>query len=303
MFKKFDNAQKYMRKSLASASTPNLRLPASSISSPLFSTISTNNLSLRQVNTKDRWNASTELLPTAQRYVHSPNLNATYGELAPSLKFMSLKGYRFSKEEALVAYTDGSALGEGSRRTTPQAGAGVWWGSHGEAAMKNRSERVPGIKQTCNRGELLALILAVETCPYPTLPLEIRTDSQYAMNCVTKWLPKWIRDDFRIAGRSVENQDMIKDLAERMRRRKLAGQKITFRYVKGHAGDEGNESADRLAKMGALLPPPTEDRVYIDLQTCRGARRPGGGSSLILENEQHLFMSADEMLEFERNEL
>lgn len=48
---------------------------------------------------------------------------------------------------------------------------------------RNLSERVPGPAQTNNRAELLGIIRALETCPWPDLKLEVRTDSQYAIDC------------------------------------------------------------------------------------------------------------------------
>lgn len=48
---------------------------------------------------------------------------------------------------------------------------------------RNLAERLPGQMQTNNRAELLAIIRALESCPFPKLPLEIRTDSQYSIAC------------------------------------------------------------------------------------------------------------------------
>jgi ribonuclease HI len=90
-----------------------------------------------------------------------------------------------------------------------RAGLGVWWGDRGDAACRNLSERVPGDLQTNNRGEILvssisgepsltvsltdrssqSVIRALETCPYPDIPIEIRTDSQYTINCKRAALP------------------------------------------------------------------------------------------------------------------
>lgn len=51
------------------------------------------------------------------------------------------------------------------------------------ADHRNLAERLPGQLQTNNRAELLAIIRALESCPFPQLPLEIRTDSQYSIAC------------------------------------------------------------------------------------------------------------------------
>lgn len=96
---------------------------------------------------------------------------------------LSAKGFTFSRTppHRIVVYTDGSSLGNGKKRA--RAGLGVFWGGKGEAYAANLAERVPGEPQTNNRGELLSIIRALETCPYPEVPLEIRTDSQYSINC------------------------------------------------------------------------------------------------------------------------
>ncbi|KAL7409378.1 ribonuclease H-like domain-containing protein [Mrakia frigida] len=109
----------------------------------------------------------------------------------------------------IVVYTDGSALGNG--KVSSKAGAGVFWGAGNE---RNVSERVPGSIQTNNRGELLAIIRAIETAPDSKTPLEIRTDSQYSIKCLTEWLPNWRRKGFKNStGGGVVNIDLIKHLA------------------------------------------------------------------------------------------
>lgn len=71
--------------------------------------------------------------------------------------------------------------------------------------------------------------------------------------CMTTYLPTWIKNGFLTSSRTsrggvgnkekVKNTDMIKHLLVLLRRRKpRAG--VRFKYVKGHAGVEGNEGAD-----------------------------------------------------------
>ena len=84
-----------------------------------------------------------------------------------------------------------------------------------------------------------SVIRAIEACPYPNLSLEVRTDSQYTIGCITLWLPKWIEKQFR----GVKNDDMIRHLWVLLRQR---GNKrdVKFRYVAGHSGERGNDAAD-----------------------------------------------------------
>jgi ribonuclease HI len=119
-------------------------------------------------------------------------------ELARSQGFTVTSG----PSGSLVVYTDGSSRGNGQRGAT--AGSGIWWADKGHAKTmsvssqsaseklphfmvyhRNLAERLPGQLQTNNRAELLAIIRALETCPFPQLPLEIRTDSQYSIACMS----------------------------------------------------------------------------------------------------------------------
>lgn len=93
------------------------------------------------------------------------------------------------------------------------------------------------------------MIRAIEECPYPDLSLEVRTDSQYTIGCITLWLPKWIEKSFH----GVKNDDLIKHLWVLLRRR---GNKrdVKFRYVAGHSGERGNEAADVCPFPFSLFP-------------------------------------------------
>ena len=85
----------------------------------------------------------------------SPPTSAIPSSLPPELAKLAQKGYTFSRStpHRLVVYTDGSGIGNGKRGAV--AGAGVFWGGTGEAYAHNLAERVPGLMQTNNRGELL----------------------------------------------------------------------------------------------------------------------------------------------------
>ena len=73
--------------------------------------------------------------------------------------------------------------------------------------------------------------------------MEIHTDSQYLRRGVTEWLGTWKRNQWKTAARKpVKNRDLWERLDE------LQGQhRIRWYWVKGHAGNPGNERADRLA--------------------------------------------------------
>ncbi|KAI9454389.1 hypothetical protein BJY52DRAFT_1225114 [Lactarius psammicola] len=148
-----------------------------------------------------------------------------------------------------VVYTDGACSGNGQPR--PVAGIGVWWGP---SDPRNLSERCPGSPQTNNRAELIAIIRALETAPITPIPLVIKTDSKYAMQCVDTWIHRWRKHDFRTSqGTRVKNSELIMYANALISMRNQAGQDVKFQHVPGHAGEAGNEGADALAVRGCKL--------------------------------------------------
>jgi ribonuclease HI len=135
-------------------------------------------------------------------------------------------------------YTDGACKGN------PGAGG---WGAllrFGEA----EKELFGGEKDTTNnRMELMAAIRALNAL---TRPCEVilTTDSQYVKQGLNDWLAGWKRNGWKTASRQpVKNQDLWQALDEACGRHK-----IEWRWVKGHAGHDGNERADQLANRGVL---------------------------------------------------
>ena len=98
---------------------------------------------------------------------------------------------------------------------------------------------------TNNRMEMQAVIEALKAT---TGPIILYTDSQYVKNGITDWIKGWKRNGWKTAAKKpVKNKDLwieIDDLAD--------GRSIDWRWVKGHAGHEGNERADELARRGAI---------------------------------------------------
>jgi len=150
--------------------------------------------------------------------------------------------------DILKIYTDGSSLANG--KVGSRAGVGVFFG---DGDPRNVSERLDGEPQTNQRAELQAIVRALEIAPLKQ-PVQIFSDSQYSINCVTQWAHGWKRKGWVTAqGEEVKNQDIIRTVLEKIDQRAKEGGNTYFQWVKGHAMDKGNVAADRLAVQGARM--------------------------------------------------
>ena len=98
---------------------------------------------------------------------------------------------------------------------------------------------------TNNRMELCACIEALDRLSR-RCRVRIFTDSTYVRNGIQSWLMNWKRNNWKTAAKKpVKNRDLWEQLDQLSARHD-----IEWRWVKGHAGDPGNERADRLANRG-----------------------------------------------------
>jgi ribonuclease HI len=98
---------------------------------------------------------------------------------------------------------------------------------------------------TNNRMELTAAIRALEALKRP-VRVSVTTDSVYLKKGITEWLENWKRRGWRTSAREpVKNVDLWQRLDELASRHD-----ITWHWVRGHSGHEGNERADALANRG-----------------------------------------------------
>lgn len=98
---------------------------------------------------------------------------------------------------------------------------------------------------TNNRMELRAAIEGLQALTR-ACAVDLHTDSQYLKNGVTSWIHGWKRNGWKTADRKpVKNEDLWRELDAA-----LARHDIEWHWVKGHAGHEFNEEADRLAREG-----------------------------------------------------
>lgn len=133
-------------------------------------------------------------------------------------------------------YTDGACSGN------PGPGG---WGAlliHGDA----EKELCGGEDDTTNnRMELTAAIEALKALKRPC-QVDLYTDSTYVRSGITEWINGWKAKGWRTAAKKpVKNADLWQELDAARERHD-----IKWHWVKGHAGDPGNERADALANQG-----------------------------------------------------
>ena len=136
----------------------------------------------------------------------------------------------------MTIYTDGACSGN------PGPGG---WGALLQFGEHERELKGGERNTTNNRMELTAAIAALETLKR-TCKIHLHTDSTYLRDGMTSWIHNWKRNGWRTtAKKSVKNVDLWQRLEKAIRRHD-----IEWHWIKGHAGDPGNEAADALARQG-----------------------------------------------------
>lgn len=132
-----------------------------------------------------------------------------------------------------------------------KAGIGIWW-NHGHR-LNVGEPLAAGLRRTNNAAEIHAACEAVRIAAEQgggVAKLCVNTDSQFLINCVTKWMAGWKRNGWRTAkGDPVINRGELEALEARMAA--PGAPAVRWNHVRGHSGVDGNEEADRLAKQGA----------------------------------------------------
>lgn len=135
----------------------------------------------------------------------------------------------------LLAYTDGGCRGN--------PGPGGWGFVLIDPRTGNALERAGGAPTTTNnRMEMLACIEALSAIQLDTASVIVRTDSQLLIKSCSLWLPGWKARGWRRKDGPLLNVDLLQRLDELQSRRA-----VRFEWVRGHAGERGNEHVDRLA--------------------------------------------------------
>ena len=102
-------------------------------------------------------------------------------------------------------------------------------------------------KGTNNLGELTAILRLLQATAETGEELHILADSQYAINVVSKWRLGWKKRGWTKADKKpIKNLELIQEID-----RAMEGRRVTFEWVKGHAGHRMNERADDLARACA----------------------------------------------------
>ena len=139
-------------------------------------------------------------------------------------------------EKILTIYTDGAC------KFNPGPGG---WGAYLVYGEKTLEISGGEPMTTNNRMELKAVIEALKAIKRP-VPIRMVLDSQYVKNGLEEWLANWRQNGWRTAAKKpVKNVDLWQELDSLMPRFE-----IEFVWVKGHAGNPGNEKADELANRG-----------------------------------------------------
>lgn len=143
-----------------------------------------------------------------------------------------------ASQPPVVMYTDGACSGNPG-----PGGWGVW------LSFEGREKELCGGEPntTNNRMELQAAIEGLKALKR-RCAVAVYTDSQYLRQGITEWTIKWQAQGWKTADRKpVKNQDLWQQLLTL-----VSAHDVTWHWVKGHNGDEGNERADRLARQGLL---------------------------------------------------
>ena len=145
-------------------------------------------------------------------------------------------------EDEVSIYVDGACRNNG--QTEAKGGCGVYWG---DGHPMNCSEVLLGEKQTNNRAEMSAAIIALSQAIAEGLTnITIISDSRYMKEGISNWIKKWKINGWKSQTKTdILNKDLWV-LLDSLRNKV----NVTWKWVEGHGTTQGNIEADRLAGIG-----------------------------------------------------
>lgn len=143
----------------------------------------------------------------------------------------------------VALYSDGSSKGNPG-----PGGYGTILHYTDVSGTLHKKELSQGFQQTTNnRMELMGVIAGLETLVRPC-NVAVFSDSQYVVNAFNQhWIEGWLKRNWKNSKKEpVKNKDLWQRLLEAK-----APHKVSFTWVKGHAGHPENERCDLLATSAA----------------------------------------------------
>ncbi len=179
-------------------------------------------------------------------------------------------------------YTDGGCR--------PNPGPGGWAAVVIEEGRPVREFSGSDLDTTNNRMEIQAAVEGLRALDGPHR-VEVFTDSEYLRKGITSWLPGWRRNGWKTSQKKpVKNQDLWQELAGELDRHR-----VTWHWVKGHAGNRWNERADQLAAKAIprnVLPVEDPKAVHLFAAAAYSGKRATGSWAVVLRfADEHKVLS------------
>ena len=136
----------------------------------------------------------------------------------------------------VIVHTDGACSGN------PGPGG---WGAILDYNGTRRELSGGEADTTNNRMELMAAIMALESLTR-ACPVEMHVDSQYVKDGISKWIHGWKKNGWKTAAKQPVKNAVLWQRLEAA----LGKHQVSWHWVRGHTGHDGNERADELARKG-----------------------------------------------------
>ena len=159
----------------------------------------------------------------------------------------------------IYIYTDGSAINNGKKNAI--GGYGVYFPKYPDLNV-SEPYKFPNSIPTNQKTELyaiyIALLQSMKIKNIKDCNIHIYSDSSYSINCITKWIPTWIKNNWKKADNTVvKNIELLKIIWIAFNNLKSNCKDIKFHHINSHTGkkDEhsiGNDVADKFANAGTF---------------------------------------------------